>query len=198
MALCCRALAPAAAHRIVEQGALSHASSAISWRFLRRFAPVSRYNQAAKPRAVSRPTRSPPSYNTICIATQPGQTLCELAADCPACRPAVSWRRLSRVVAESWPCRGPLATPRPHLPSPVSRFKLLYRDPVQLKMGSSPATFLHLSFFFFSSSFFFSFQLLENHPKKILFFFSFSSKPNKFIKIYFIHFFFPVLHTVKP
>ena len=43
-----------------------------------------------------------------------------------------------------------------------------------------------LSRFFFSHHFFFSFQLLENLP----IFFSISSKPNKFIEIYLIHFFF--------
>ena len=39
----------------------------------------------------------------------------------------VSWRRLDRVVAESWPCRGPLAAPRPAFPASVSQYKLLYR-----------------------------------------------------------------------
>ena len=61
-------------------------------------------------------------------------------------------------------------------------------------MGSSPSSCQKLfPFFFFFHSFFFSFQLLENHQRKI-FFFSFSSKPNKFIKIYFIHFFSSFTH----
>ena len=39
-------------------------------------------------------------------------------------------------------------------------------------------------------------MLLEKHPKTYIyiFFFSFSSTPNKFIKIYFIHFFFSFTH----
>ena len=32
----------------------------------------------------------------------------------------VSWHRLGRVVAEFWPCRGPLAAPRPAFPASVS------------------------------------------------------------------------------
>ena len=43
-------------------------------------------------------------------------------------RPCRTWRRLGRIVGESWPCRGPQAMPRPHLPSPVSRYNPLYRD----------------------------------------------------------------------
>ena len=43
--------------------------------------------------------------------------------------------------------------------------------------------------FFYFFIFFLHFLLLENLPKKYYYFFSISSIPNKFIKIYFIHFF---------
>ena len=42
--------------------------------------------------------------------------------------------------------------------------------------------FFYFFILFYFFSFFFLFQLLENHPKKIFYFFSFSSKPNTFIK----------------
>ena len=47
----------------------------------------------------------------------------------------VSWRRLGRVVIESWPCHGPLAASRPAFPASMSRYKLLYRDLVHAENG---------------------------------------------------------------
>ena len=125
---------------------------------------VSQYNPTTTPRAVSRPTSPPPRHNTICITTQPGQAM-RARAGRPYHGPlmVVSWHRLGRVVAEAWPCRGPwLLTPT--LPSlTMLRYNQLYRDPAP-NMGSSPS----------------------NCQK--LFFFPFSSKPNIFLKIYFILF----------
>ena len=104
------------------------ASCTVTWRFPGRVALVLRHKPAAK---------LPAYHDTpICIATQSpnNQAL--------ACAPlalergplmsqamlAVSWRRLGRIVAESWSCRGPQVAPRPHLPSLVSRYNTLYRD----------------------------------------------------------------------
>ena len=92
-----------------------------------RVALVLPHNLVAKPRVC---------HDTpICIVTQsPNSQALVHALLAIAGRPTVSqtmfavlWRRLSRIVAEAWPCRGPQAVPRPHLPSPVSRYNPLYR-----------------------------------------------------------------------
>ena len=108
-------------------------------------------------------------------------------------------RALCVVSQRAGPCRprcyAPQHTPRlaahlamlaqPCLPSPVSRYNLLYRDPAP-KMGSSPfqlpCTFL---FFFFICS-----THCKTTKKKNSIF---SIEQKKIIII-----FFPVLHTVKP
>ena len=86
---------------------------------------------------------------------------------------------------------------------PVSRYSPLYRDSHKEEMGSSPAPLQRFSFFFlfFSIHFFFFFihATGKQTTQKILyyiyiFFFSISSIPNKFIKIYFIHFFSSFTH----
>ena len=93
-----------------------------------RVTPVYLHNPAAKPRVChDTPT---------CITTQSLNTQAVARASLAlARRPAVSqamlavsWHRLGRIVAESWPCRGPQAAPRPHLPSLVSRYNPLYCD----------------------------------------------------------------------
>ena len=107
-------------------------------------------------------------------------------------------RMLPHALAHSRPCRGlyrghttpcrgcglavscpARCTSQPYL----SQYSLLYCDSNLEKIRQSPSLLPVTVFFFF----FFSFQLLENHSKKNIFF-SFSSKPNKFIKIYFIYF----------
>ena len=103
----------------------------------------------------------------FCIVTRsqrPGP--CTRAAR-PTYRPTVSWPSDGRVVAESWPCRGPLAAPRPAFPASVSRYKLLYRDPVHAENGAQqqPATF---PFFFHH---FFFIPATGKSPKKIILFF---------------------------
>ena len=80
-----------------------------------------------------------------------------------------------------------------HALSAMSRYNF---HCIVTQLGISPFPVFAL-FSLFSTYFFFSFQLLKNHPKNYYYhYFHFFSKPNKFIKIYFIHFF-PVLHTVK-
>ena len=137
-----------------------------------------------------------------CLATHPTARPC--AQEAHASRPcrvppghvvglvAVSWGRVARLMAISWPpCYTPL--------SPMSRYKALYRDQVQ-KWAVAQPDFLH--YFFFSSFIFFfhSCYWKTNYPKKymLLLFFSFSSKPNKFIKIYFIHFSSNFTHCKTP
>ena len=77
-------------------------------------------------------------------------------------------------------------------PKAMSRYNFpLYRATV---LGSSPNQFLHF-FFVFSHFFFLFFISATGNTKKkkkylSIFFFSFSSTPNKFIKIYFHSFFF--------
>ena len=112
---------------------------------------------------------------------------------------AISWRRLGRVMVESWLYRGPLL--RTYVCLALLCHDTIYYIVTQhkLKMGSSPfqslLLFSFLFFFFFFSHHFFFIAAIGKPPN--FFFFSFSSKPNKFIKIYFIHFF-PVLQTVNP
>ena len=93
----------------------------------------------------------------------------------------MSWLSPGRVVS---PCL------RPSHASPALCHDTIHCIVTQMGSSPFPVSFLHI---FFSHLFFFSFQLLENHPKKIICF-SFTSKPNKFIKIYFIHFFSSFTH----
>ena len=69
-------------------------------------------------------------------------------------RPAVSWHMVGRVVAESWPYRGPLATPR-QASSALCHDTIPCIMTLHRQMGRSP--FSLLFFFFFFHSFFFHF-----------------------------------------
>ena len=71
--------------------------------------PVSRYNPAAKQCTVSRPTGPPPQreYNLYRDSTWPGHARARTGRPYRGPLMVVSWRRLGRVVAESWPCLGP-------------------------------------------------------------------------------------------
>ena len=91
--------------------------------------------------------------------------------------------RLGCVMAESWPIH----------------VSAVYCDSnLKKKLGSTPFhVFLHTFFFHLPLFFFFTSFCFFIPPPKKKYIFSFSNKPNKFIKIYFIYFF-PVLYIVKP
>ena len=139
----------------------------VSWLSDGRVVPVSRYNPAAKP---------PSCHDTIyCIATHSPYSQALARAPLALARGSTVSQVESSAV--SWPT--------------MCACYALCHDTVhcsvtKCKMGSSPAYCLHFVFFF--TSFFFLLQLLENHPN------FFSIKPNKFIKIYFIHFFSSFTH----
>ena len=109
------------------------------------------------------------------------------AAARPACRSAVSWPSDGHIVAQAQPYRGrvlAVSWPLAAHPCLLCHDTIpLYRD-LNWKLGSSPfqlpATFFFHIIFFSHSSYW------KTTKKKH--FFSFSSKSNKFIKIYFIFF----------
>ena len=140
-----------------------------------------------------------PRYNN-CIMTRPLAWPCALPHAPRASRSyrgllmVVSWRRLNRVVTESWPYRGPwLGT---HACYVATQFHCIVTQIGNWAVAHSIS--LQLLFFFFSLIIFFIIPTTEKLPKYIyIYIYSFSSKPNKFIKIYFIKFL-PILHNIKP
>ena len=139
---------------------------------------------------------SQPRYN-FCIATQlPAKRTARRVARAPSTVSQDAWPYRGRAVAVSWPaapCHGvPLRAASQPCPA------LLCHDTIdyivtqhKLKMGNKP---FHSLLFFFSHQFFFLIPATGKPPKENIFFFSFSSKLNKFIKIYFIHFFSSFTH----
>ena len=139
-------------------------------------------------------TNATPSHDTIFITRHSPQwpspracpaRPCTLAGHVAGPLGRVTGRVLDRIVAQS----DRIVADHAHLLCSVSRYSLLYRDSKQ-QMGSSSAYCLQRFFFF--TSFFFSFQLLENHQKNIYYYyyFHFPVEQNKFLKIYFILFYF--------
>ena len=103
---------------------------------------------------------SQPRYNFVLRpnSQQPGPYAREPTVSCPSD---------GHIMVQARPCRGPLAVPRPAFPASVSRYKLLYRDPVHAEKGSSLAATCNVSPFFFFTHFFFIPATEKNHPKII-------------------------------
>ena len=147
---------------------------------------------------VSLPKRSPPAMIQFLYSDSPLARPCARALPHVGrqCRRPYRGRLLAVLQAcsiVSWPCH---CAPLRAIPGPVSRYNALYRY-LGWEMGSSPPSYL-LHVFFFSLFFVFNCSTyLEDH-KNTFFFLHFPVDPNKFIKIYFFIFYFPVLHTIKP
>ena len=112
----------------------------VSWRSLRRVVPVSQYNPAVKPRAVSQPTRHPPIAIQNFVSRQspwPGHERTH-------CRTPQA--QAGRIVAVLWPYRRPCYIPaRPCRGPPCcaqANLLALCHDTIHCiltQMGSSPS-----------------------------------------------------------
>ena len=150
---------------------------------------------AAPGYTISRHKVAPQPRYKVCIVTRP---LARPYARVRCRKPRAAWPYRRPYRALILPCRG---LSRPYhgrvpyancaLCYPVSRYKNCIVTQTW-KRGSSPSSFVSAAFPFFSHFFSHSCYLKKNHQKKI--FSHFLVEPNKFIKIYFIHFFSSFTH----
>ena len=173
-------------------------------RLANQIARLSRYKDCivtqppvAKPSLLSR-------YKTLYRDTHPQWPGPRACAACPCtwagrivgyivAQPAISWPSDGRIVAQARPCLGRVMAPwlRSGHASPALCHDTIHCIVTQMCSRPFPVSFLRIFFF---TPFFFLIPATGKPPKKNIFFFSFSSKPNKFIKIYFIHFFSSFTH----
>ena len=157
-----------------------HSSPRSQYKFVSQHSSLLQVVSCRVARAQSRIMAHPASYHSLyrcpyCDTNAPPKPRYNLCIATLSASQATRARALGhiagtarRIVAHSRPCRGralAVSWPIPCAPMPtVSRYNLLYHNQAW-ELGSSLSQFLQI--FFFTHFFFFSFQLLENHQRRI-------------------------------